>query len=192
MIEIDKVTELFQDHAELLKAVQQELSERIVEVAECLVETYRGDGKVLLCGNGGSASDAQHLAGEFVGRFQLERKALPALALHTDTSVLTSIANDYGYEQTFARQVEAWGKPGDALIAISTSGGAANVNQAVRLARDLGLRTIGFTGRDGGELATLVEIPLVVPAQKTARIQEMHILIGHILCDVVERELFGV
>jgi len=191
MIRIENVGKLFQAHAELLNVVERELSGRIVEAAECLVVTYKAGGKVLLCGNGGSAADAQHLAGEFVGRFQLERKALPALALHADTSILTSIANDYGYEQTFARQVQAWGQEGDTLIAISTSGGAANVNHAVRLARDLGLRTIGLTGRDGGELAGLVEIPLIIPAQPTARIQEMHILIGHILCDVVERELFA-
>ena len=144
----------------------------------------------MLCGNGGSAADAQHLAAEFVGRFLREREARPALALTTNTSVLSALGNDYGFERVFARQVEAWGNPGDVLLALSTSGNSINVLEAVAVAMQRGLTTIGLTGGDGGRLAAVCDIPIVVPSASTPRIQEAHITVGHILCDLVERS-FG-
>lgn len=162
----------------------------IVRAAELLLATYQQGHKVLLCGNGGSAADAQHLAGELVAKLTRERNALPALALTENTSLLTSIPNDLSFQQLFARQVEAFGQPGDTLIALSTSGRSANVNAAVRAARERGLHTIALTGRGGGELATLAELPIVVPADNTQRVQEAHMTIGHILCDIVEASLF--
>jgi D-sedoheptulose 7-phosphate isomerase len=150
------------------------------------VAALRQHKKVMLCGNGGSAADAQHLAAELTGRYVREREPLPALALTTDTSALTAIANDYGYEQVFARQVEALGSAGDVLIAISTSGQSPSVLRAVERARALGCRTVGLAGGSGGLLAALVDLPLVVPVSETARIQEMHILIGHVLCECID------
>ena len=146
---------------------------------------------MILFGNGGSAADAQHVAGELVNKFQLEREALAAIALTTDSSVLTSIANDYDYSRVFARQVEAWTKEGDVVIGISTSGNSANVIEAVKVAREKGAKTIGFTGRGGGKLAKLVDLVVSVPSDETPRIQESHITIFHIICYLVERGLFG-
>jgi phosphoheptose isomerase len=146
---------------------------------------------VLFFGNGGSAADAQHLASELVGRFVMDRPALTALALTTDASAITSISNDYGFDQVFARQIEGLGKPGDVALAISTSGRSANVLLGVKRARECGLTTIGLTGGDGGQLADLVDIPIIVPSANTARIQECHITIGHILCEIVESAFFG-
>ena len=149
----------------------------------------RAGRKVLICGNGGSAADSQHLAAELVGRFSRERRALPAVALTTDTSVLTAIANDFGFDRVFARQVEAHGQPGDVLIGISTSGGSRDVLAAVEAARERGLVTIGLTGRDGGGLGRAVDVHVNVPSQSTARAQEVHATILHVLCDLVEQEL---
>ncbi len=146
---------------------------------------------MLLCGNGGSAADSQHLAAELLGRFRQERAPLAAVALTTDTSVLTAVSNDTGFEHVFARQVEALIAPQDVLVAISTSGNSPNVLEAVVVARKHNAKTIGLVGRDGGKLARLVDIPLVVRAEDAARIQECHITIGHTICGVVERELFG-
>jgi len=162
----------------------------IARAAEILIATYRQGHKVLLCGNGGSAADAQHLAGELVAKLTRERKALPALALTENVSLLTAIPNDSSFDQVFARQVEAFGQSGDTLIAFSTSGRSANANAAVAAARQRGLHTIALTGRGGGELAALAEVPIVVPADNTQRIQEGHMTIGHILCDIVEATLF--
>jgi len=142
-------------------------------------------------GNGGSAGDAQHLAAEIVGRFKLERRGLPAIALTTDSSILTAIGNDYGFEQVFRRQVEALAAPGDVVIGISTSGNSPNVLAALTLAREIGCRTIGLLGRDGGTILPVVDLDLTVPSQDTPRIQEGHITMIHILCDLVERRLFG-
>ena len=141
---------------------------------------------MLLCGNGGSAADAQHIAAEFVGRFRMERRALPAVCLTTNTSTLTAVSNDYRYEDCFSRQVEAFGAPGDLLVAISTSGRSPNVLQAARLARARRLRVIGLTGAGGGELAELSDAPIIVPSRDTQRIQECHIAIAHVLCELVE------
>lgn len=162
----------------------------IVAIAERVIETFRRGGKLLLCGNGGSAADAQHIAAEFVSRFRRERRGLPAIALTTDTSILTAIGNDYGYERVFARQVEALGRPGDVVIGISTSGISASVIAAMRAARDGGMTTIGFTGASGGTLVDHVDLCLCIPSHNTARIQEVHITVAHVVCEIVERALF--
>ena len=145
---------------------------------------------MFLFGNGGSAADAQHIAAEFVNRFLIERPPLPAIALTTDTSILTSISNDYGYADLFAKQLKALAKEGDVAIGLSTSGSAANVIKAMKVAREMGLKTVGLTGMDGGELARVVDLAIIVDSQVTARIQEVHITIGHVLCEMVDRMLF--
>lgn len=165
--------------------------EACVRVAERLIEAYQGGGKVLLFGNGGSAADAQHIAAEFVGRFYRERRALPAVALTVNTSALTAIGNDYSFAAVFGRQVEAFGSPGDVAIGISTSGNANNVIEGVRAARRVGLVTVGLTGRGGGLLAEEVDYSVQVPSSDTARIQEVHILIGHVWSEAVEQALFA-
>ncbi len=163
---------------------------RVVAAAELLIETFRAGGRALVFGNGGSASDAQHLASELAGRFDRERPALPALALTANTSDLTAIGNDYGFEQVFARLVQAHGRSGDVAIALSTSGRSANVNAAVAEARARGLRSIGLVGKGGGELVSLVDVAVVVPSDSTARIQECHITVVHALCELVDAALF--
>jgi D-sedoheptulose 7-phosphate isomerase len=161
----------------------------IVAAARLMTESLSRGGKLLLFGNGGSASDAAHVAAEFVGRFQRERRALPAISLGTNLSSITAIANDYGFDRVFERQLEALGGPADVAVAISTSGRSANVLAGVDAARRLGMGTIGLTGADGGQLVSAVDVCLRVPALNTARIQESHILISHVLCELVEREL---
>jgi D-sedoheptulose 7-phosphate isomerase len=175
-------------------AAQQGLLERsslraIVDAAQLITDSFSHGGKLLLFGNGGSASDAAHIAAEFVGRFQRDRRALPALSLGANESSVTAIANDFGFEHVFVRQLEALGSGGDVAIAISTSGRSANVLAGARTARDLGIRTIGLTGGDGGELGGAVDICLHVPGTSTARVQESHILVAHVLCELVERQL---
>jgi len=167
------------------------LLSQINQISSLIVEAYRRKKKVILFGNGGSAADAQHIAGELVNRFHLEREALPAIALTTDSSVLTSIANDYDYSRIFARQVEALAKEGDVVIGISTSGSSSNVIEAVKTAKEKGAKTVGFTGNKGGKLAELVDFVISVPSDETPRVQESHITIFHIICCLVERELFG-
>jgi D-sedoheptulose 7-phosphate isomerase len=162
---------------------------KLLEVVTLLVETFRGGRKLLLFGNGGSAADSQHMAAEFINRFRLNRRALPALALSTDTSVLTSISNDFSFDRVFARQMEALGAEGDMVFALSTSGNSPNVLEGVRAARRLGLVSIGFTGGDGGSLVRECDHPLVVPSSDTPRIQECHILACHVIAELVEREL---
>lgn len=166
--------------------------DRLIAAVDLITTALRDGQKLLLFGNGGSAADAQHLAAEFVNRFKMERRPLPAIALTTDTSALTSIANDYGYQFVFAKQVEALGRPGDVALAISTSGNASNVLRAVAACKRLGVRTIGLTGGSGGKLAAAADHVLRVGATTdTARIQETHILIGHVLCELVDQQLFG-
>jgi D-sedoheptulose 7-phosphate isomerase len=177
--------------AEIMSAIERDLVSRIAETVLLLAATFRSGGKLLVMGNGGSAADAQHLAAEIVGRFRMERAALPAIALTTDSSILTAIGNDYGFDAVFSRQVEALAGPGDLVVGISTSGTSQNVRQALELARDRGCRTVGLLGRDGGNIAALVDLPLIVPSADTPRIQEGHITIIHIICDLLERELFG-
>jgi phosphoheptose isomerase len=189
--QLDAVVAALEEGARLRLKVGRQLGPLIASAAGILRECLDNGGRILLCGNGGSAADAQHLAAEFVGRFVRERRALPALALTTDSSILTAIGNDFGFEEVFARQIEALGGPGDVLIALSTSGNSPNVRAAVKTAKNKGLRTIGLAGRDGGSLAKMADIPLVVHSGNTARIQECHMAIGHILCELVEEEMFG-
>jgi len=164
--------------------------ELIKTAAEYCIESLEQGGKILFCGNGGSASDAQHLASELSGRFQYDRQPLYAEALHVNSSYLTAVANDYGYASVYSRMVEAMGKRGDVLVALSTSGNSANVVNAVRQAKEQHMTTIGLTGERGGELAKLCELCIRVPSENTARIQEMHILIGHAICEKIEHTLF--
>jgi D-sedoheptulose 7-phosphate isomerase len=165
------------------------LAEPIERTADMLAQALLNGNKLMLCGNGGSAADSQHLAAEFTGRFVKDRKPLAAVALSTDSSALTCIANDYSFDEVFSRQVLALGRPGDCLLAISTSGNSRNVIRAVESARSIGVRTIGLLGRDGGLLRGNCDLAIVVPSQTTARIQEAHIFIGHTLCAIVESRL---
>ena len=177
--------------ATLLKSkLVAEQAEQVVAAAQLLADTIKGGGKILLFGNGGSAADAQHLAAEFVNRFQIERPPLAALALTTDTSILTSIANDYDFLEVFAKQVRAMGLPGDAALGFSTSGNSGNVVRALEVARERGLKTLALSGRDGGPVAAAAELAIVVPSWSTPRVQEVHITIGHVLCDLVDFLLF--
>lgn len=173
------------EHRALFAALDT-LDTPVRAAAELLAASLQGGGKVMFCGNGGSAADSQHLAAELVGRLVHDRRPLSALALSTDTSALTCIANDYSFDQVFSRQVQALGRPGDSLVAISTSGNSANVIAAVQAAQVIGMQTIGLLGRDGGRLRELCSACIVVPSPTTARIQEAHILIGHTLCGLVE------
>ncbi|MEW5766507.1 MAG: D-sedoheptulose 7-phosphate isomerase [bacterium] len=177
------------ESAEIKSELAKEVN-LIIKIAEAFMATYQQGGKVILFGNGGSAADAQHIAAELVGRFKRERSALPAIALTTNTSILTALANDYSFDDIFARQVEALVKKGDLCLGISTSGNSPNVLAGIREAKKLGAKTIGFTGQSGGKLAGLTDLCLKVPSNDTPRIQEAHITIGHIICDLVERELF--
>jgi len=163
----------------------------IEEAARVCVAAYRRGNKTLLAGNGGSAADAQHIAAELVGRYGFDRPSIPSLALTTDTSNLTAIGNDYGYDRVFSRQLEGMGVQGDVFIGISTSGNSANVINAFESAKAKGITTVALVGRDGGDMARMADIALIVPSDATPRIQESHIMIGHILCDIIEKELFG-
>ena len=176
----------------LKKKIKDELSERIIEISEVLADCIKNGGKLLLCGNGGSAADAQHFAGELVVRLSSDytRSALPAITLSSNDYVLTACANDFGFEQVFSRQIEALGKPEDVLLCISTSGNSPNLIEATRKAKEKKMKTIGLLGKDGGEMTKLVDFSLVVPSQKTQRIQEVHITICHILTSLIEKALF--
>jgi D-sedoheptulose 7-phosphate isomerase len=180
------VLRIFQESAALKLRFAEENADRIVAVAGQMADCLRRGGKLLFFGNGGSAADSQHLAAEFVNRFLRQRAALAAVALTTDTSALTSIGNDLGFEQVFARQVEALGRTGDVVVAISTSGGSPNVLRAVEAARRLGCLTVGLTGGAGGALAAGADVAFVVPSPETPRVQEVHITLGHALCALVE------
>jgi len=191
MAELDKANVVAQldESIQLIRWVQDNLAEKIVFAVSLVLSTLRHGGKVLLCGNGGSAADAQHIAGEFVGRFARDRRPLPAMALTTDTSVLTAIGNDYGFEQVFARQVEALAAPNDILVAISTSGNSSNIIRAVEAASHAGAKSIGLLGGDGGALRDMVDLALVVPGASAWRSQECHMTIAHLICDLVEQKL---
>jgi len=169
-------------------AVEQ--GDQVVAAAQMLAGVLKAGGRVFLFGNGGSAADAQHLAAEFVNRFQVERPPLAALALTTDTSIITAVANDYDFAQVFAKQLRALGRAGDVALGISTSGASANVVEGLKVARELGMRTLALSGGDGGLVARAAELALVVPSSDTPRIQEVHITIGHVLCDLVDFLLF--
>jgi D-sedoheptulose 7-phosphate isomerase len=189
---VEAIRALFRESAHAKEVFLAEQAAALEQAIDLVATALRADRKILLFGNGGSAADAQHIAAELVGRFLGERKALPAIALTTDTSALTAISNDYGYEEVFARQVRALGRAGDVAIGISTSGASPNVLRAIDAARQAGLKTIGLTGGDGGALAHHVDVSLRVSASRLSpRIQEVHILVGHVLCELVDRRLFG-
>ena len=186
----DIVIKQLEESAATKTAVARTLPDRIVDAAHIIIAAFNAGGKALLIGNGGSAADAQHIATELVGRFGKERDALPAIALTTDTSLLTAVANDCGYETVFSRQIEALAGNNDVLIAITTSGISPNILKAVTLAKTRGVSIIGLTGKSGGQLKDLADIAIMVPSENTPRIQEAHITIGHILCHLVENALF--
>jgi D-sedoheptulose 7-phosphate isomerase len=181
----------FADSAGVKQQFAREHADRIVQVAKRIAEAFRSGHTLFLFGNGGSATDAAHIAAEFVGRYKHDRMPLPAIALATDIAAITCIANDYGYEELFARQMRAHGRKDDIAIAISTSGNSPNVLKGVAAARDGGLTTVAWTGANGGKLAALVDYPFVVPSTVTSRIQESHITLGHVLCELVEEQLLG-
>lgn len=184
-MDVSGIRSRISEHLDTVQRVS-DLAEDIHRIGEQLLATIRSGHRIYICGNGGSASDAQHFAAELTGRFAAERKGYPAVALTTDTSALTAIGNDYGFDRVFARQVEALGEPGDQLIGISTSGNSRNVLEAVDAAGSAGMSTIGLLGKDGGQLRDAVDEALVVPSTVTARIQEAHILILHLLCEAFE------
>ena len=163
----------------------------IEDVTNTILNAFKSDNKLLLCGNGGSASDAQHIAAELSGRFEIDRKPLNAEALHVNSSFVTAVANDYGYEEIYSRMLEAIGKNGDILLALSTSGNSKNIIRAIEKANSLGLITIGFSGNDGGAMQNLCKYNLIIPSDNTARIQEAHILVGHIICKLIEQKMFS-
>ena len=179
----------FRLHLETIQAVMGTMEADLEKASGLAVEVLKRGNKVLLCGNGGSAADAQHIAAELTGRYKTERRGLPGIALTTDTSALTAIGNDYGYNRVFDRQVEALANEGDLLIGISTSGNSVNIISALTLAKELGCSTIGFSGRDGGAMNEVCDVNLVVPSDDTPRIQEMHILFGHTICQIIDDEL---
>ncbi len=189
-----RISKHFDDSAQIKLQSKKVLAQPIADAAQAIVTCLLNDGKILACGNGGSAADAQHFAAELVNRFEVERPGLPAIALTTDSSVITSIANDYDYKLIFSKQVRALGMAGDVLLAISTSGNSANVMEAIRAAHDRGMVVIAMTGRDGGTMGTMLtssDFHLCVPTERTARIQEVHLLVLHCLCDVIDHLLLG-
>ena len=181
----DKISSAISMHRQAVAALEADHAV-LGKIAAALSASALSGGKILICGNGGSAADSQHIAGEFVGRFKKERRAIAAVALSTDTSILTCIGNDYGFESVFSRQVEALGKRGDALIAISTSGSSPNVLSAARKARETGMLTVGFLGKNGGAILPYCDLAFLAPATDTPRVQELHILAAHIICELVE------
>jgi len=187
----ERVVKAFDDSAEVKRRFVREHADRIVEVARLIARAFREGHKVLLFGNGGSSTDASHIAAEFVGRYHRDRSPLPAIALGADMAALTCIANDYDYAEIFSRQVRAHGQKGDIAIAISTSGNSTNVLKGAEAARAIGLITVGWTGGKGGKLTSLVDHCFIVPSTVTARIQETHITLGHVLCELIEEDVFA-
>jgi D-sedoheptulose 7-phosphate isomerase len=190
-MELEDVIEAFETSADVKNSFIRTHAERVVEVGQLMIRAFRDSKKVMLFGNGGSATDASHIAAEFVGRYRRDREPLPALALATDMAALTCIANDYDFSDIFSRQVQAHGRKGDVAIAISTSGNSLNVIRGVEAAHERGLVTVGWTGAGGGKLADVVDYCFSVPSSVTARIQECHITLGHVLCELIEERLFG-
>jgi len=186
-----EIAERLEESAQVKRDIAKTKISEIERMANLIITAYKAGGKVVLFGNGGSAADAQHIAGELVGRLELKRQAFPAIALTTNTSTLTAVANDYGYETVFSRQVEALVSEKDVVIGISTSGESPNVIEAMKMAKLKGAKTIGLGGGNGGKLAEVADLVLIVPSDSTPRIQEAHITIGHIVCELVERELAG-
>lgn len=186
--QVDAVMTIWREHLEVANALPRIASD-VATAVEMISASLSGGGTLFLAGNGGSAADAQHIAAELTGRFLRERRALRALALHGNSSAITAIGNDYGYDQVFARELSAHARPGDVLIAISTSGNSPNILRAIETARDAGMMIIGLTGETGGKMRLLCDVCLCAPSQRTARIQEMHITIGHTICELVEERL---
>lgn len=186
----DEIKSQLKLHREVIEKVENELLDEISDLAKMLVELFRSGGKLLVMGNGGSAADAQHFVAEIVGRFKLERAALPAVALTTDSSILTAIGNDYGYDAVFSRQVEALAAENDVVIGISTSGNSPNILKALSVARQRGCKTVGLLGKDGGTIKDVCDLSLIIPCSDTPRIQEGHITVIHIVCDLTEKTLF--
>lgn len=189
-----RIQQMFQASIEVKQKAMQVLPEPIEHASFLMVNALLSEGKILSCGNGGSAGDAQHFSSELLNRFERERPALPALALTTDSSTITSIANDYSYEEVFSKQIRALGQEGDVLLAISTSGNSSNVVQAIHAAHDRGMHVVALTGRDGGAMAGILlptDVEIRVPSKITARIQEVHLVVIHSLCDLIDRQLFG-
>jgi len=188
----NRISECIQKSADNFNAIltDKNLGHTIEEIVELCIVAFRKNKKMLLCGNGGSAADAQHIAAELSGRFYKDRKPLYAEALHVTSSFITAVANDYGYDKTYARMTEAAGREGDILLGISTSGNSPNVVNALKKANEIGLKTIGFTGNNGGKMASICDYIIKIPSDDTPRIQEAHILIGHIICQLIEEELF--
>lgn len=182
----DTIARNIQQSIDVKQQVLKDFIPVIEQAAQRSADCLKAGNKIIFFGNGGSASDSQHLAAEFVGRYEKERRALPAISFTTDTSILTAVGNDYGYEKVFERQVEALGRKGDVIFAITTSGNSKNVLLAVKKAKELGLYVIGLTGGTGGELKDLADLAVVIPTKKTSRIQECHIMIGHIICECVD------
>lgn len=190
----DRVINHFSDSIQIKQASMTSLSELITYASQKIVESLVNDKKILACGNGGSAGDAQHFSSEMLNRFERERPALPAIALTTDTMTITSVANDYNFDEVFAKQLRALGQPGDILLVYSTSGNSSNIISAVKTAHDKEITVIALTGKDGGTLASILnesDIEIRVPSESTARIQEVHLLITHCLCDLIDSQLFG-
>lgn len=190
---MEKIASLIQASIETKKRIlnNNELQSAIAQCVDTIVEMYKNGNRLYLCGNGGSASDAQHIAAEFTGRFYKDRVAIPAEALHCNTSYLTAVANDYSYDEVYSRMVAGIAQKGDVLIGISTSGNSANVVRAIEEARKKGVITIGFTGQNGGKMKDLCDFLINIPSDDTPRIQECHILVGHIICQLVEEKYFG-
>jgi len=188
---INEIRKQLQDHRALIELLERDMAPMIAEMGSLISAALTNGNKLLVMGNGGSAADSQHFVAEIVGRFKMERKALPAVALSTDTSILTAIGNDYGFDSIFSRQVEALAAPGDIVVGLSTSGNSPNVLKALNAARELGCRTIGLLGKDGGSIRAACDLALVMPSTDTPRIQEGHITVIHIVCDLVEKKLFG-
>lgn len=194
MNQIERIQHHFNESIQTKTLAMDVLAVPIAQAGEQMVQCLLAGHKILACGNGGSAADSQHFAAEMLNRFEIERPSLPAIALTTDTSTLTSIANDYSYTEIFAKQIRALGQAGDVLLAISTSGNSANVQQAILAAHDRGMSVVALTGREGGAIATLLQtddVEIRVPVHSTARIQETHLLIIHCLCDLIDQQLFG-
>jgi len=182
------IKKIFQESIAVKQRTFQENGDKIIEAVKTILRSLKKGGKVIIFGNGGSAADSQHIAAEFIGRFQKERKSIPAVALSTDTSILTSLANDYSFDIVFSRQIEGLGTPKDVAIGLSTSGNSKNVVEGLKAAKKIGMATISFTGNKGGKIAAMTDVSLIVPSEKTARVQESHICLAHIICELVEKE----
>ena len=185
----EKIKDILLESIQVKEEILRNQIDQIEQIAQLMIDCLKKDGKVIVFGNGGSASDSQHIAAELVGRFKKDRSALAAIALTTNTSILTSLANDYGYDVVFSRQVEALGKKNDVVWGISTSGKAKNVALGIKQAKKMGIKTVALSGGDGGDIVKLADVSLVVPSKITARIQEAHITIAHIICEMIEQEL---